>query len=417
MEIREFKKIINEIINCKKILNNARNRLALFTRRSSLSFQSMLLFLLDMRRASLQTRQRSFFQKLSRGMYMSVTKQAISKRRNDFDHSPFVEMLKSLVAAEYSAKNRKKEYKGYILMAIDGSYLQLPRSDALLKEFGYHGSSDLPTAAISVLYDVLNGWPIDVALTHSNMNERSEATKHIINLCAMFPHIARKAIITFDRGYPSLEMFTFLQEKGVKFVIRCSSKSLKEINNAPMGDSVVSLKNGLKVRVVKFTLPTGKTEILVTNHFELELNDIIVIYTMRWGVENLFRLLKDSLFIEGFSGKTVNSIKQDFYATMVMLIGVAIVRDEGNKIAKTVRKNKKNIHEYAVNVSNIVTIMREEFIFMLFYESHNDDYLDKINKIMYTVASVVEPVRKGRHYPRKMGRHPAANLYNKAKYG
>nr|WP_291705155.1 transposase [Clostridium sp.] len=77
-------------------------------------------------------------------------------------------------------------------------------------------------------------------------------------------------MVLFDRGYPSYEMFDFLDEKGLFFVIRLSS-SYKEIQAINSNDTVLNYNFGTtskKVRVIKIELPDGTIEMLATNIFD-----------------------------------------------------------------------------------------------------------------------------------------------------
>jgi hypothetical protein len=235
----------------------------------------------------------------------------------NFDHSPFETMVRETVKKEYSGEYKLPLWNGYHVFAVDGSYLQLPRVDALRKEFGVRGGGNQPSAGVSVLYDVLHGWVLDPTIVHTNMNERTECEKHIRFLCEKLPHIAEKSILTLDRGYPSLDLLEKLQESGLKFVARCSSQFVTQINAAPVGDSVVPLKNGVNVRVVKFILSTGEVETLVTNLSHLPKEAFIELYALRWGIETAYFRLKQEICVEKFSGKSPNTIRQDFWASMV----------------------------------------------------------------------------------------------------
>jgi hypothetical protein len=406
MNIKLYGKIKDLIVNSPETLKASRKSQSAFTRKSLLSFSVVVLLLLDMHKTALQARGNSFFRQLLGGYKMRITKQAISKRRNEFDHTPFVKMTQALVAEEYSGRHKTTLWNGYYILSIDGSYLQLPRENDLRSTFGVRGSNDFPMAGMSVLYDVLHGWPIDATITQSNMNERTECMNHINYLCDKLPHVAKNCILTLDRGYPSLEMYTFLAKKGINYIARCSVKALKEINEAPAGDSVVILKNGEKLRVIKIADLFGTEYILVTNNMDLTLLEIVELYGLRWGVETMFRVLKDHLFIEGFSGKTANSILQDFHATMVILIGVAILQKEGNRIAKALRKHKKsNKYEVEVNTSNLVATMRDRYIFLIL--NHQDEGYKEIEimDIIYKIADAVIPIIKNRSFPRKPKPH------------
>jgi hypothetical protein len=42
------------------------------------------------------------------------------------------------------------------------------------------------------------------------------------------------------------------------------------------------------------------------------------LYNLRWGVEGFFGVIKERVKIENFTGKTVISVKQDFFAIMFL---------------------------------------------------------------------------------------------------
>ena len=300
-------------------------------------------------------------------------------------------------------------WNGYHIMAVDGSYLQLPRVDALRHEFGVRGAGNQPSAGISVLYDVLHGWPIDPIITHTDMNERTECEAHIQFLCQQLPHIVQKCILTLDRGYPSLDLFEKLQLSGLKFVARCSSQSAKEIKSAPLGDSQVTLRNGVCIRVIKFLLPNGDIEILATNEFTLSKDAIIELYTFRWGIETLYFLLKQELSIENFSGKTPNAIRQDFWASMVLIQSAAIFQREADEVIQNRHKDKADIkHKYHARTSDLIITLRDRFIFAVLCGDKAFS-ASEIDDVLQTMARTVSPVRPGRTFKRIFRPGNAAN--------
>ena len=143
------------------------------------------------------------------------------------------------------------------------------------------------------------------------MNERAECARHVEFLCAKMPKITGNSIFLMDRGYFSLDLINKIQAVGLKFVMRTRTNHLTEIDSAPMGGSTF-IRDGVEIRVVKFFLPNGDTEILLTNLFELTEALIAELYTMHWAAETAYFKLKRELCVEKFSGRTVNSIYQDF---------------------------------------------------------------------------------------------------------
>ena len=67
------------------------------------------------------------------------------------------------------------------------------------------------------------------------------ACQHINSINNM--KLLSNSIVIFDRGYPSYEMFDFLDEKGLFFVIRLSS-SYKEIQAINSNDSILNYNFG-----------------------------------------------------------------------------------------------------------------------------------------------------------------------------
>lgn len=220
-----------------------------------------------------------------------------------------------------------------------------------------------PCAGISVLYDVLHGWALDPIIARADRNEREECEKHIDFLCGDLSHIIGNSIITLDMGYPSLKLLEKLQSSGLKFVARCSSQFVSEINNASMGDSVVLLKNGISVRVFKFMLPSGELETLATNLFELLESLFPELYALRWRIETAYFRLKEELCVEKFSGKTANSIRQDFWASMVLLNAVAVFQREADEAVVERQKNKSLKHKNRAKTSDLIITLRDRFIF------------------------------------------------------
>jgi IS4 transposase len=49
---------------------------------------------------------------------------------------------------------------------------------------------------------------------------------------------------------------------------------------------------------------------------EFPTEDFGEIYHLRWGVEGFYAILKTRLNLENFSGKTAESVYQDFYSTI-----------------------------------------------------------------------------------------------------
>jgi hypothetical protein len=305
------------------------------------------------------------------------------------------------VYEEYSGRYALPLWNGYHIFAVDGSYLQLPKTPALAEEYGVRGdvASNRPSAGISVLYDVLHGWALDATITHTDMNERGECAKHIDFLNGEFPHIAERSILLLDRGYPSYDLLQKCEENGIKFVMRCASNSWKAATDAPMGDNMVQLRNGRTVRVVKFMLRSGEAETLFTNLSDLPEAAFSALYAMRWGVETMYHQLKCVVGVEQFSGKTPNAIRQDFWASMVLLNTAAIFQKEADEAVVERQKSKNIKHFYRARTSDLIVTLRDRLIFArLCGHPSLTDW--ELSNILRELSRAVSPVRPGRSFPR-----------------
>ncbi|MCE5169866.1 transposase [Paenibacillus profundus] len=76
----------------------------------------------------------------------------------------------------------------------------------------------------------------------------------------------------------------------------------------------------ISFRVVRFVLPNGAYETVVTNLSAADFppDEIKSIYSMRWGIETSFRALKYTVGLMNFHAKKQESITQEIFARMIM---------------------------------------------------------------------------------------------------
>ena len=152
--------------------------------------------------------------------------------------------------------------------------------------------------------------------------------------------------------------------------MRVSSAFLKVVVNAPNADQIIEIKYNskmIKMRVLKFQLNSGTTEILITNIFDksFDVAGFKELYFKRWGIEVKYNELKNRLQIENFSGETVIAIEQDFYATMYLSNMVSLARMDANAIIKEKNKDKNLKYEYKVNTNILIGKLKITLVSML----------------------------------------------------
>lgn len=347
----------------------------------------------------------------------SVTAAAFSQARKRIRHTAFIELNERAVVKVLYRDGDYLCYKGFRVLAIDGSKIRLPETEEINKEFGQivytNGRNDEikgchTYAQGSVLYDVLNHVAIDALLGKATDYEVDLAIEHL-------KKTQNGDLIIADRGYASYFFLARLSQAGRDFVVRCSSGSFKAATAMLAGEGAASqpvtliapqtkkelkelgLPKQLAVRFVRVLLDTGEYEVLVTSlldEVEYPVSDFKELYWLRWGVESFYGVVKTRLQLENFTGRTVESIKQDFYATIYITGLESILTDQAEE--RLSQKNTK--HAYHVNKAVSFNAIKNQVIDLLYHESDLDLLLEKLTKLFLKNPSCT---RKNREVPRR----------------
>lgn len=257
------------------------------------------------------------------------SKQAFSKGRKKIRPESILKLVTRTAENIQRNAGSFKSWKGMRVYAVDGSRINLPDSAESRKFFGFQkGSGEQVQGLFSGLYDVLNGFFIDAELAPCASNERKLALKHIANYRANYPDLLPKSVITFDRGYPSGKLIEDFEQEGSRhlfYVMRCCSEFTRNMqltgDDCILTYQFVKVSHPVKLRVVRFKLDDGSTEILVTNmldpHFTII--DFRELYHLRWEIETVYNFLKNRIELENYSGKLIRGILQDTYGAIVLV--------------------------------------------------------------------------------------------------
>lgn len=226
-------------------------------------------------------------------------------------------------------------YRGWRLLAIDGTRLGLPPTPALIEHFGvpknHQGACTSPMAGLVQLWDVGANRPIAFALTGCAFDERTTAI-------SLFDRLGPDDLLIGDRGLPSYDLLRALCRRRSRFLLRCSIKANAEvmaflasgadeavvrlIKRGPHGQRVDSTP-AIPVRLIRTTLPNGVVEVLATNLWQQrghERQALIDLYTQRWRIETAFREMKVFHALETFSATYPDGIYQEIVAIQIFLL-------------------------------------------------------------------------------------------------
>lgn len=337
-----------------------------------------------------------------------VSASAFCQARQKFKHTAFIELLRDQVVAPFYADGDYEKIKGYRVLAIDGSVLRLPNSAEIRKEFGQvrnknrYRTATHNEAKISVLYDVLNRFPLDGVIARARTNDAPLAQEHM-------PCLGAGDIVVLDRGYASYAIFAKILEKHAEFVIRCPRRRFgdggglftddscqsKQVELTPSGklDKETSLPRSISVRFARVLLPTGEVEVLITSlrdETQFPVPVLAELYQKRWGVETFFHTLKSRLCLEHFTGKTVEAVKQDFFSTLyISALEAVLIADAEQQL-----KHRQTRNKLKVNKAISFNVIKDRAIdILLKKELSIDELLEELNTLFMQSPTAVRPQR------------------------
>lgn len=426
--IKAKEKITSEAFKekCKKAITD-------FTRKRKMDFVKLIHYILNKKGLSTNMEINNFFDKIEEDTEMSA--QALLDQRLKLKPEAFVELNEDYLKGFYSEYKDKgaKNYKGYILKAIDGTDIEIPNTERSKETFGRvkgKKGESIPRASVSMCYDVLNGYIIDVIPEKYRTKEIDMAKRHIKKDQEITE--GYKSIYIMDRNYISIDFLTFLQRNNIKYLIRSKTRYFKqETEKMKTNDEIVEIartkermrrdnfadeetrnyakENKIEVRIIKHKLKKGKEEYLITNVKEFSTEEIFEMYGKRWNIETLYDNLKNKLQIEKFTSSKEDIIKQDIYASTFVYNMVQTMKNE----AQEKIEQKKYKYEMKINTNVSIGLFKNEMIEILL-EDNNIKRLRKYNKLSKKILKYRIPIRKDREYEIKW-RPDNKNSYNKLK--
>jgi hypothetical protein len=411
---KENKSIVKSIRT--KIINNnfmKRHRFSEkdFSRKRKLPFTLLILFILNLVRQTLQKELTQFVSLFSDKKVKNITKSAFCQSRMKLKHTAFME-LNDILIDEFYTDNEFNLWKGFRLLGVDGSKLQLPTSKELIETFGgAKNNSDMivPMAQSSTCYDLLNEIMVDSVIERYEFGEYNIAIQHL-------EKSKENDLLIYDRGYEAIWFLYYHVIKKRNFVIRMTRGSINDVRsffeseeisriieiNSLHESSEKQLKNlgiefkPFKIRLVKVILDGGEVEVLATSLLDDKKylsKEFKWIYGKRWGIEVNYDHLKNHLLLEDFTGMSELSIKQDFYAnSFIVNLHAIISKDAQTEINIDKEDNK---HKYKTNKNLSLGFMKDKVVNIL--RSNNPKYYEEL-KILFKLEPV--PVRSGRRFPR-----------------
>ena len=422
--IQELKEFVSIVSNDKELLAHFRCSPSDFVRSRKLPFEKLVLLIVKLCKKTLSVEIDNFFTEAGQAQSCSVS--AFVQQRIKLRPLFFSFWNKFLCSTWYRLnKDAVKRWKGYRVVAADGSNATLVNTEALSKHFGgqRNQQSFYTVAKTFYYYDVLNELillPQISPYRHGELNM----------LYDMVDKTEEDMLIIYDRNFSNYKVIALhlWQEKERKFIIRAkdtltiikdfisSGKVSEIIQWAPTVSAMEGLKKSgylidknttLKVRLVRVELD-GCTEVLITNLWEQEghpVSQFKELYFMRWGIETNISIQKNIMQLESFSGLSVAAVEQDFYATVFMANLHSVLIKDAQQTVETIAAKRK----YPMKINKNKSFGKLKMNFVHLFLTHEPKSILQILHDFFKKELI--PIRKGRTFERVR-----KNTQSKSKY-
>ena len=356
---------------------------------------------------------------------MEISKPGYLKQRMKLNPLAFYELYRHHNRNFY-ADPGFSHFHGYLVLAADGSGINIPTTRETLDTFGTSsrkGTKPQASIGLGCLYDVMNRMILESDCCKCKFDEMRLAEEQIDRVSETIG-ASQPFLAVMDRGYPSTAAFIRMMEKGVLFLVRLKSSDYKkEQASLSFPDTWVDIRldksrinhykgtdigqrmeepGHITLRMVKVPLPEGKEEVLITNlpSETFDSRQIAELYHMRWGIETAYETLKDRLQIENFTGTRPVLLLQDIYSTIyVSNLAEDIIRDAEAELDE---KEKHRKHKMMVNRTLSIGILKNDLIYILLEtDAQKQDRL--FQQIYEDISKNLVPIRPDRHYHRTKG--------------
>lgn len=401
----------------------------IFRRKTKLTLRIMFWLIVSRIVRSLPSALDEFFSCLD---LPAPTKSAFSMKRK-LIKSDLFRYMDNIVVKEFYNSNNVRTWRGFVLIACDGSNMVLPDVEELGDRFGwYHTDKErqlYPGGRACIFQDTLNNITIRAELEPKDRDERYSYLDYWQGAVGL---VGKPSIMLLDRGYFSYYIIYKMIKSGQRFVMKAReapwrSKFLRSgldestVRIVPSrATSVYRCKEwiaeqdrSLSVRLVRFNHPDGSADVLITNieaSGGITSDDIIGLYGYRWPAETAYGIYKNDEAVELFSSFRADGILQDFHAAVLLFnLASILAADSVRKPGRKGRMTKPDM--------NIVIGLLHNICPLFTLGSEKSRLWRRLSIIEKDIGLYRIYIKSGRSYPRiRKNRKTSGKFYRQLNF-
>jgi DDE family transposase len=245
------------------------------------------------------------------------------------------ELLRAVVAkAEAATGGRFAHASGRRLIAIDSTRMVVPRTPSTVQRFPRPGYRDgrrahFPQSLAVFAVDVTKRLPLDWVMLSKGHGEREGGLRLAQGLRA-------GDVVVMDRGFPARALLREMLDRKLDIVVRMTTSDANawpEVlsflqSNVDEQDVDVRVDEDrcVRMRLIRRKFRPGRPRkhqkaetMVVLSTLMFPRDDILEIYTARWGVETLLRELKVDLEVEDFHSRSRSGLEQEVAMSLLWI--------------------------------------------------------------------------------------------------
>lgn len=340
--------------------------------------------------------------------------------------------MQDLLRKAYANSKYLKHFKGYYVLAVDGSRFLLPESENMKERYGVQPycnniSPDKLEMALSMnscLYDCLNRVILDFSVNRLASNEIDLAECHIGKLSQLIPP-SSKRILIFDRGYAGIKLIDNLVQNNEQFIIRLPKHVFKKerqnlsnqnpeqwINVTYTGSRLANYRKNTDLyehlrktvytlRFVNLSIKTERgiiEETLLTNlNNTFTSEDLKYLYHLRWDVETCYRSLKFQFHTESFRGNKDILMRQDIFSAVFVYNIISMIECENESLRTKTRTNHSKL-----NRNFAIGTFKNTLLLLVSFMKSRSVFRGTLRGLILSLFKSLIPIRDGRNSPRRL---------------
>ena len=184
------------------------------------------------------------------------------------------------------------------------------------------------------------------------------------------------SMLVFDRAYNYYKQFAVWTEGNIFFVTRQKKNGLYEVVETVSDKTVEKGKAGvskeeiinivykskkenkeLKLRRISYQDDKNRLYTFITNNFTITAEEVALIYKKRWGIEILFKKMKQNFQLQYFYGENENAIRTQVWCTLIAQLLLTVLQNMA-KVKKAFSMVATLVRIHLISMLDVYELLR-----------------------------------------------------------